>query len=689
MAYHENEDDLDETEVNFQQLRVTQQKALDLEQEIPAEEPPETTEKRLELWCDKWCPTEEHISNEVETFRRVRQLFGARTDDDILVEPSLSDKFYSVMTHYGKLLAHLATKQLADPASPDPLIKGRWGKMLKISECIFHGVATLVNVGKVRLITNTRSHALIPDHLLAVRYMAPDVGDINKFQQLLLFYLSRTREMAYRKKGTTCFKPRLTDTGVYTHSFVTVCEIDDFVYSAIFPKEHYMEQWKWFSDKPGNAKAASAFLEKVWDSDFPFLNRNKHILAFRNGLYFVDREMFIPFGDPSITNDMVASNYFNVDFEDERYEQILKTCTCCNKKAPPLEPDVASAGEEEKVEMDEAKEECKCEDNPMKLPTPTIDSIFIHQGLEEDAMMWIYGMVGRLFFDVGALDNWQILLFVVGVAATGKSSFLRIIEYLFDPSEVGIFNNNVEPNYPLQGIVDKQIFLAFDIYEGFRLDQYVAQSMISGEPISVAQKFKQPKMVTWKSSGVFAGNGIMKWNNNGDSVARRFMIVPFKRQVKKGDPRLLEKMKSEVAVFLKKCVMAYHSLVERHGTTPIWSALPEVFRETRRGLQKQTHPLESFITSTKVKTGYGLELPWSVFEKAYQDFCAQQKILPPRLEEEFYGNVFQSYGLTIEENAARTYGTSGEIWEERFLCGVDLSENLKRIQRTVHIPIVQ
>ena len=697
----EEEEEKEEVDkVNFHQLRISQQQSIDLEDGIPEDETDEQTDTRLNMWYEKWCHPDD---DEVATFRRVRSLFGAKRDGAGLVDPTLHDKFYSIMTHYAHMMARLGDRRLADSSSPDPAVKTRYGKLLKISECIHYGLNMILCGGKVRLITNTRSQALIPDHLLQIRYVPPDFGDINKYQQLLLFYLQRARELQFRKKGTEIFKPILTDAGVFTHAWKRVSEIEDFVYSAVFPREHYPEQWKWLSDKPGNAKSAAIYLEKAWEHDFPFLNRDKKILSFRNGLYFVDRDVFRGFDHPEVTHSMTAANFFNVEFEVEKYDTLLRTCWCKQRrleeeKSPPPPPTAAAAplppppvGDGVAAEPPDEEIECTCEDDYMKLPTPATDSVLRHQGLTLDVMRWVYAMIGRLFFDVNERDSWQIQMFLKGVAGTGKSSLLRLAEYLFDPSDVGIFGNNVEINYPLEAIVDKHIYLAMDINDGFRLDQYIWQSMVSGEPVSVSRKFKTPKMVVWRSHGIFAGNGIMQWNDNGGSVSRRLMIVPFEKLVQRGDPKLLQKMKAEIAPFIKKCIMAYLSMVDNYAFVEIWSVLPPLFKETKKSLQKQTHSLEAFINSPKVRTGAELSVPQRLFEQAYVDFCHQQGLERKQMNSDFYALVFQKHGIGVDNVGGHSYMGSTECWEEPFVTGVDLTDNIRKYQRSLNafpLPVV-
>ena len=55
--------------------------------------------------------------------------------------------------------------------------------------------------------------------------------------------------------------------------------------------------------------------------------------------------------------------------------------------------------------------------------------IFDYQEFDEDVSRWVYVFIGRLFFDLGELDNWQVAMFLEGVAGSGKSTITKIVNY--------------------------------------------------------------------------------------------------------------------------------------------------------------------------------------------------------------------------------------------------------------------
>src|SRR5690606_20911626 len=124
----------------------------------------------------------------------------------------------------------------------------------------------------------------------------------------------------------------------------------------------------------------------------------------------------------------------------------------------------------------------------LNIPTPTMEQILNHQRFSEDVKLWVYIMIGRMLFDVGERDDWQVLLFIRGIAGTGKSTIGRVLKRFYADEDVGQLSNNCEALFGLQTLYNKYMWICYEAKENFRLDQGMLQSMISGEPMSIARK---------------------------------------------------------------------------------------------------------------------------------------------------------------------------------------------------------
>ena len=95
--------------------------------------------------------------------------------------------------------------------------------------------------------------------------------------------------------------------------------------------------------------------------------------------------------------------------------------------------------------------------------TPLFDSIMDAQFDENDGRKeMMYAMIGRLFFEVTQLDNWQVMTLILGEAGTGKSTIFRIVEEMFNPLAIGEIDANLEKTFGLQDKATKEVMFIRD-----------------------------------------------------------------------------------------------------------------------------------------------------------------------------------------------------------------------------------
>ena len=67
----------------------------------------------------------------------------------------------------------------------------------------------------------------------------------------------------------------------------------------------------------------------------------------------------------------------------------------------------------------------------------------------------MYALLGRLLYEVGQRDNWQVLLFVKGMAGSGKSTIAKLIRNCYPSHLVGTLGSKMEETFGLSAIADK------------------------------------------------------------------------------------------------------------------------------------------------------------------------------------------------------------------------------------------
>lgn len=71
-----------------------------------------------------------------------------------------------------------------------------------------------------------------------------------------------------------------------------------------------------------------------------------------------------------------------------------------------------------------------------------LSRIIRDQGMSEEEQRMFFAMVGRLLFDKGQHDSWNLSLHIHGEGGSGKTEILRTIRNFFDPSNVLDINDN-------------------------------------------------------------------------------------------------------------------------------------------------------------------------------------------------------------------------------------------------------
>lgn len=463
----------------------------------------------------------------------------------------------------------------------------------------------------------------------SLRFRWLEEKNLSDVQKLLLFLLDAAMEMKLKKQGQHVFEPIIVD-GYKTHAYKKTCEIEDFVYAQT-SKELQLEQWMHLTAGANHAKAVVEYLTKTNDYQFRKLVKDRHVFAFRNGVYLADIDKFHRFDSGETLPDrIVAAKYFDVEFE--AFDTV---------------------------------------EDWYDIPTPSFESILTYQRIPPEVIRWIYVFIGRLLYDVGEQDGWQVIPFFKGIAGSGKSTIVNFCRSFYDAVDVGILSNNIEKKFGISAFHDKFLFIGPEIKADLAVDQAEFQSMITGEPISVAVKHKTAFSAVWRPPGILAGNEVPSWADNSGSIQRRVIIVNFEHAVTTGDMRLAEKLDLELPKVMLKCNKAYLEAVKEHGSVNIWSVLPPYFKTTRDELAQATNAVEAFLASSEVVLNKDIFCPFDEFKTALKAFEIAMGFRPSKMVMDLFRGPFQKYSIK-KVRETRTY--RGRTVMRDYLCGVDIAD---------------
>lgn len=448
-------------------------------------------------------------------------------------------------------------------------------------------------------------------------YSPLSTKDMTPFHYLVLYLLGELSRRRYRRFDGHVYKQVFI--GTYpTHAWEELCDIKTIV-RLLCDKETHCEMWK-HSNMGGNFEQCVKYLSNCCDMEFPDVNAKRRVWSFRDGIYDASDDSFTTY-DQFIDEHLVSCKLIDKDFHHAYFS------------TPSL---VAS-----KLGFSDLK-------------TPLFDSIFEPQKWDQQMLWWMFVFIGRLFYEVSELDSWQVIPFMKGVAGTGKSTVIKVIQMMYNPADVGVISNNIEKKFGLSTIYNKTIFVVPELKGDFAMDQADFQSMVTGETLSMPVKNGNPKTGTWTTPGIMAGNESAGWEDKSGSISRRIVVFPFLHKVpqEKLNPGLMDEIKEdEMPKIIRKSALAYHDAVQRYSTGDIWQALPSRIREEKKKLQYSTNPLFAFISSDNVALSddeYTLE---SIFVTKLKSFAALK--FPNSsitFNEDFYSYIFSDFGLSIRKD---------------------------------------
>lgn len=488
---------------------------------------------------------------------------------------------------------------------------------------------------------------------------------LNDLQSFVLFILRQLHNRGYRRYGDGVYEQYMSpptlvkETGVYqrfpTRAFKRVCDIVEFILN-ITKKEDTFAEWQKMM-APGCLENVKKYLMVCKDEEFRELVPDRHWHAFHNGVYNVDTTTFYQWG----SKELEAIMKVNCDI------------VCCKYHEQKFSLEILNAF------------------TWYDIPTPEVHSILEYQfQVDKDAgiitsedekikiISWMYVMLGRMLHDVNAKDKWQVCLFLIGRAGTGKSLLLKAMGWFFNEENVETIANNLQKGFGLESIYNNGKTLAcrcMEVKHDFALDQAQLQSMISGEPVSIQRKNQVALSVVWKIPIMLAGNECAKWINNSDSITRRMILAFFERKVPndKVDPNLDIKIQANIGNLLHKCSMAYSSAVEEFGKNDLWSKkknpytsqmeyiLPKYFHMNKTRLQEMTHPLVGFLRndSSILLTEKGMGMPYKRFQVLANAYFSSNGNSKFTWKEDKYKTVFEEYEIKkikIDNAFIKKYG---------------------------------
>lgn len=513
------------------------------------------------------------------------------------------------------------------------LEENRGAQMLKVLEVLYYCRKIVVGLYRTQISYNqsmvldeSLEENLLGSWNLRFRWMCDNLKD---FQKLLLYLLDVCMENRYRKQGDSIFEP-LVIHGNKTYAWKRVCTIKDFIFKEC-QKEIQFDAFMQLTSSGRMWKHMEEHLESCADFQLPTLVKDRGFFSFRNGIYDARGDRFYTYEQAStdVSDTVVSSKYFDLD----------------------VPADVNSLQWSD-------------------IETPTLDYIFSYQGFSPECIKWFFILCGRMLYNVGDLDNWQVFPYLLGLAGTGKSTLVHgVVAKLYSEEDVGVLSNNTEKTFGLAAIHNKLLFVAGEVKRDLQLEQSEFQSLVSGESMAINEKYKTAYSVKWSVPGLMAGNELPSFSDNAGSIARRLIVFRFDKKVQRGDTKLEEKLKDEMARILIKSNKAYLKASRQHGHRNVWDVIPKEFVESRDRSMATLSLLDSFARQSFVILDPDVFMTVREFQVAIRTYASESGFDGPRPSQENLLTSLGKFGVTMSRC---TKNIKGRDVVDDFLLGISL-----------------
>lgn len=517
-------------------------------------------EQQLTYLEDKLCKVVDKNTQDISS--KLKEVYDVPGNDVDNLEPYVCKLSADVYELYGKFVdSGLVTNPGEKERSK--LYHYRFSRLIGINHYAIKYANTLKGI--VGVMNPNFDYTRIMNVTTMDSMSIIDYSKMSSYQKLLIGIQNKISESGMRKLGEYCMTLKRTDSGYDTRYWQQSEEIGEFC-NRVTHRESDYNLWLLASKPPTNITTVISRMSTS-NEGFRDVKRDRYLFSYRNGIY--ETNWRDSNGDPVGKFHPYESKYGGVN-----PAMIAPDRMACRYFDSPLQ----------EVSDPEAW---------YSIPTPVFQSILDHQGYGREVCEWMYALViGRFMYEVGDLDEWQVMPFLIGVANTGKSTIcVKVCAKIFDDDDIGVLSNNGEAKFGLSALYDKFGAIAPEIKKNLSLEQTEFQSMISGETVSVAEKFKTAKKVLWKTPIVGAGNEMPGYSDNSGSISRRIVPFEFKKHVTHTNTRLGKMLEDELPALVYKGNMAYLSMVRKYGNIGIWEALPEYFIKTRQAMRARINPI--------------------------------------------------------------------------------------------------
>ena len=168
------------------------------------------------------------------------------------------------------------------------------------------------------------------------------------------------------------------------------------------------------------------------------------------------------------------------------------------------------------------------------------------QDFTQETTNFLYILMGRLFYPIGALDNERYVLALIGATTSGKSTILEGIMSVIDSSKrCTIDTSGTSDNFILGGKNNKELLSCGEATTFIRkIGEENFKSMSAGEEVEINEKFKAKITERWTTPMVLCANdSLVVKDKSGAINGKRVINFTCSYTIKNADASIVRNVK--------------------------------------------------------------------------------------------------------------------------------------------------
>lgn len=264
-------------------------------------------------------------------------------------------------------------------------------------------------------------------------------------------------------------------------------------------------------------------------------------------------------------------------------------------------------------------------------------------------------------YSLTADTSYETAFWLVGPAASGKSTILKVLAYLAGPGHISLDLNMLDRNpYQLADLPGKRVATCTEARVGSVLADHMLKTLISGEELPARQIYGKtirfaPKAKLWWAMNEWPAN-----RDRSDAIYRRLQIIPCRNSVPRDeqDQRLVHRLQSELPGIFNWAMQGLKQLYAHGSFTQADQA-----DLARAQYRLENDEARAFVEEWCV-VGQGRSVQAQTLYDGYKLWCERNGYQPMSTPKA--ARLWEQLGFTKSQNGVRSYH------------GVDLTEEARQ-----------